>query len=287
MRLPPGRPSQILWHIALGAASRLPAVPAYRAADLAGAIKYRIQGGRIATPLPLKELVGEGAELMRWRRRQCKQIAYADLELAVALRSRPDRVAGLAHIDGLEHLDAALEAGNGALLYSVHLWGNFTFIAALASRGYKVNVIRHTPSYLVDSPEAALVRRHEERLTRALGCSLLQMEPGNFGVAVKAANALRRNEVVLTLLDKSYSKQPIDVELLQTRIRFASGHVALAKASGAPLLDSFVYREPRGHTLRAEIGPPLSGRGEPAEIVQDCASRLAPKLLRHPHAWYA
>ena len=84
--------------------------------------------------------------------------------------------------------------------------------------------------------------RSNHRLERA-GCSFLWMEAGGFGVAVKAWNALRRGEVVVSPVDQSQSQDNAVVEFFGAPAAFPRGLAVLAKTSGAPLVDYFVYRE--------------------------------------------
>jgi lauroyl/myristoyl acyltransferase len=283
----------VLWQRVLASAARLPAPLAYRVAGIAGDVKYRFQRDTMAMRPELERRAHDAAQLESWKRRQCQAIAYADMELSAfsgrrgrAGAARRDQASRRLPIAGLGHLDTALEKGNGAILYSLHLRGINTLFAALSVIGYTLNMVRHTPPSLLSPDGAARVRRREALLEAALGCRFLWMEPENFGVAVKAANALRRNEVVVMLVDKAYSKDAVEVDLLGTSATFVSGHVALAAMTGAPLLHTAVHRG-QGHGLRGEVGPPLAIEADMAHTVQASAGRLEQVIVRHPELWYA
>src|SRR5579875_2694976 len=52
------------------------------------------------------------------------------------------RLATLIEVRGLENLDAALANGRGAILYSGHVHGQYTLLAALGLRGYRPTMVR-------------------------------------------------------------------------------------------------------------------------------------------------
>jgi lauroyl/myristoyl acyltransferase len=214
-------------------------------------------------------------------------MAYAGLEVKAGMREGRERSARLLRFHGLEHLDAALTEGRGALLYTLHLCGIYTLFAALAARGYEVNLIRRAPPASLSPWQLARAQRRDAAVERALGCRFLWMEPDNFGVAVQATNALRRNEVVVALIDHLHSGPGVEVEMLGAPTVLAGGYGRLAEAAGAPLLDVFLHRGARSHPLVAEVGAPLRPAKTLSATVQECASRLGAHLERHPEVWIA
>jgi lauroyl/myristoyl acyltransferase len=117
-------------------------------------------------------------------------------------------------------------------------------------------------------------------------CRFLWTLPDSFGVAVQAANALRKNEIVLVLVDLSFSAENVDVDFLGGPARFPAGPALLAEATGAPLLDYYIYRSKERPAQVAEIGPPATvTSGRTPEAVQECATRLETHIRRHPAGW--
>lgn len=235
----------------------------------------------------LDRLVADGARRDDLKRRQCAEVAYAALELSFATAGDRGRLARASRVLGTENLDAALAEGNGAILYSLHLCGVFTLVAALSALGHRVHVFRHAPPGQVDEAAAARARQHDRDFARAVGCGFLWMEPENFGVAVSAANALRRNEMLLALIDKPYSRDAVEVELLGGRTLLQSGHAVIARRTGTPLLDVFAHRGARAYPLVVELGEPHAGADDIPATVRECASRLEAHVRRHPEGWYA
>ena len=280
--------SAAVWDVLLSAASQMPERGAYALARAVGRTEYGVRRRAIPMRPEHRALAATPRQLEQWRRRSCELKAYEELDLRRAARSRPPSCAGAVTLQGVEHLDAALAAGKGAILYSVHVRGNYTMFGLLGELGYPINIVRLDPPR---DPGAAwrhwrqVARRGE--LLEGLGCRFLGMAQEQFGVAVKAANALRRNEVVVTQVDVLHSRQTVDVRLFGGHTRLISGHAVLAQLTGAPLLSYYVHRASDWRSHVAEIGPPLhvlNGRLDAA--VQESATLLEPSIVRSPAQWY-
>jgi lauroyl/myristoyl acyltransferase len=209
--------------------------------------------------------------------------------LAIADGTRSDRLTGagaerLIEVSGGEHLAAALAGGRGAVVTAGHCEGLLVVLACLGVLGQPLNVVRLRAGHV----KGRLARWAYDRRNRRLeeqGCRFLWMEPGEkgFGVGVRALNALRRNEIVLSPVDLTQSGDNAVVEFLGGRALFPRGLPLLARTAGAPLLDLFVYRGGAGR-LVAEIGPALEVSDVDAG-VQHAASRLEQQVRLHPADW--
>jgi lauroyl/myristoyl acyltransferase len=183
----------------------------------------------------------------------------------------------LMRIEGLGNLETALDGGKGAILYSLHLWGKYTFWAALAEAGFPPTVVAHAPS----SGRLEWMRRLGERF----GYRYIWMDERNFGAAVEVANALRRNGVVLMMIDWPNPRMA-EVDFLGRRARLAAGASEVAQSTGAPLLDYYLYRDERQWVPQtAEIGVPHAASGSADRVLQQCADRLARHVRRDPPQW--
>ena len=217
------------------------------------------------------------AQVRRWALRAAELQASDHFERWLCRRMKRGEMARLMRIRGLDNLDAALQDGKGAILYSLHLWGKYTFFATLAEVG-------HPPAVVAYGPDAGR-RQWMTELQERAGYQYIWMGPGEFGVAVEAANVLRQNGVVLVMLDWPHPRM-IEVDFLGRRARLAAGAALLAQATGAPLLDYFVYRgEGRWVPQIAEIGIAHAPSGSRDDVVQDCADRLAEHVRRDPAQW--
>lgn len=271
----------------LAGAARLPLGLGYAVARWIGRVRFR----RLPRSLWLNDDVRRALGLSReqmddWGRLASELRESEALEAHLCRRLERGSLGRLIRIEGLEHLDGALAKGKGALLFSGHIAGRFTFFAALAELGYPLSLVGYPPAL---GPSGAtlptdlrLRERRAATLQEKFGCRLLWMQPGNLGVAVKAANALRRNEVVGMLVDLSHHADSVDVDLLDGRTRFALGPALVAQSMGTPMLDFFTYRDERWVPQVAEIGPSFWVGHDLQAAVRECAARLDAHIRRHP-----
>lgn len=274
----------LVWQLLLRVASHAPDRLAYAVAEGMGRLKYRLRGSRIRMRPELARLAASEPQLERWKRRMCELFAYEDLDFQLYSRGRDPRE--LIDVRGLAHLDEALAGGRGAILYSTHVVGVWTFLAALGAHGYRTTVIRYEPAHAVVPTALRLSRRRIALLEERFGAQFQYVAPNNFGIAVKAANALKRNGVVVMLIDKVWSRQSTDVAFLDGTTTFVCGHALLGSVTGAPLLDFYVHRDGGRAAHVANIGPLLRVEGAIDEECRRSASRLEEHVRRHPEHWY-
>ena len=194
----------------------------------------------------------------------------------------PANVPALIDLHGLEHLDAALAGGRGAVLSGGHVAGMDVFFAVLGVLGYPTNMIRLDVSGTKGRLARWAHRRHIARLERQ-GSKTLWMAPGSFAVAVHALNALRRGELIVSPIDLAQSSDNATVEFLGASAPFPRGLAKIARAAEAPLLDFFVHRG-ADNRLVGEIGEPYVVTDIDA-AVQHSAARLAEHIRAHPADW--
>jgi KDO2-lipid IV(A) lauroyltransferase len=218
-------------------------------------------------------------------RRSCELEASEFLEgCYIRFRSKR-RIDDLVEIRGLDNLTAALEQGRGAILYSGHIRGQFSFFAALGAKGFKPNPVRLQLRSLQLPIRRWFGDRFNSLMASKFDCRFLWTERDSFGVAVLAANALRRNEVVNILIDLSFSAENAEVDFLGQPARFPLGPILLAQATGAPLLDYYVHRTDEWVPQIAEIGPALEVSAGTEATIQECARRLEERIRSHPADW--
>ena len=181
-------------------------------------------------------------------------------------------------IRGLEHLERALADGKGAVLYSGHVCGHYTFFLALSLLGFPVNMLG-----FVESQDRWMARRWRSFFDRRF--RMLWMKKGSFGIAVQAINALRRNGVVTVEIDHTTSKPMIEVEFLSRPANFPSGPALIAQAAGAPLLHFWVNRSEAWVPQTATIGPPFYVAEDITTAVTHCAKTLEAEVLADPASW--
>lgn len=266
--------------------SLLPRSAAFSAARWIGRARYR----RKRRAIQLNEGFADVADRQRvetWVRDSFELASCEDLEACLYPRLREAKnLSKLIEIRGLENLDRVLERGKGAILYSGHVRGHFTLFAALGRLGYKPNLVGRVPGWGHLPAQRRFYEWRDAVLQRSLGCRFVPILNNNPGVAAKAVNALRRNEVVMIEIDKTASQSTAGVRFFNRKEEFPRGPVLIAQASGAPLLSFFLHRTEAWLPLVGEIGPPHHVSSDLAESLQHCASRLEEKIRLHPAMWY-
>src|SRR5205807_2117812 len=137
----------------------------------------------------------------------------------------------LLELRGLEHLNEALARGQGAFVCTSHARGLFKLLYVLAASGHTVNVIRRRRPPQIN-PFREWFELQRQLVNNDVGVNFLWMQRENFGVAVKAFNALKRNEIVVTLLDVLDIKTPtqcVRVEFLGRQVEHPIGPILIAR----------------------------------------------------------
>lgn len=283
-------PSAPVVRLGMALAGHLPAAAVRALARTAGRLAGRLP---LARRDVLRENVAHLAPTLppRDRERVARRAFVHLLEGATelwrlpTLAARPGRVADLetlATIDGRAHLDAALALGRGVIAVTPHL-GPYELGGALLARvGYPVHAVVER---LDDATLAAL-----GRYRAATGMGLVTRDAG----ARPLLRLLRDNQVVLLVADRVVGGgEGVVVPFGDGCRRVPAGPVALALASGAPLLVGSIVRTPAGPTryhLRLEAPLLLDRTGDAAHDrltgTRRLAERLAALVTAHPDQWF-
>lgn len=209
------------------------------------------------------------------------------------MRGKGRALRKLVEIRGLEHLDAALAGGKGAILCTPHLGSYLCAFSLIQRRGYPVTTIGrwwwHYPpgassivTRMWDLVYGKRVLRHRQRPN-------IEPYPGRFQSAVQAANILRDNEVVTICSDApplaAELPRTIEVPFLSARARLVPGVVYLAQATGAPVLMTTIHRLPDYRHQVLEISPPMPMDGDPATVLARCAAAMDAAIRANPTEW--
>ncbi|HEV2069380.1 MAG TPA: phosphatidylinositol mannoside acyltransferase [Acidimicrobiales bacterium] len=183
--------------------------------------------------------------------------------------------------EGLPYLDAALAAGNGAILALPHL-GGWDFAGAwLVRRGYPLAVV-------VESVEPPELLAWFTTLRTGVGLNVIPLGPAAGSAVLRE---LRANRVVALLCDRDIGGGGIEVEFFGERTTLPGGPMTLALRAGAAVLPTAVYFEGNaGH--RGEIRPSVvterrgSRRADVARLTQDLAAGLESLIRAAPEQWH-
>jgi lauroyl/myristoyl acyltransferase len=196
-------------------------------------------------------------------------------------------------IDGACHLDAALDAGHGAILWV----SRFAFADTIAKIG--LGRLGHPPVHLSRAIHGFShsrfgkrwlnpLQRHMENRYLAERVMVHEDMPG---VAMRRLRDVLVGNGVVSISVHSWGSHAAELPLLDARIRIATGAPTLAWKTGARLMPVFAFREPRAETFHLLIDKPLPIDGAQSKIeAQKCAAvryaeRLEHHVLAHPGQW--
>jgi len=188
--------------------------------------------------------------------------------------------AGMAH-EGVEHLDAALEAGRGSIMAIPHLggweWAGF----------WEAAVRKHPVTVVVEKLDPPELFEWFVDLRRSFGMHVVPLGPEAAGHVVRA---LKANHVVCLLCDRDIGGGGIEVEFFGERTHLPAGPATLALRTGAALIPTAAYFNGRGHlgVCRPPIPIERTGRlrEDVARISQLVANELEVLIRREPEQWH-
>jgi lauroyl/myristoyl acyltransferase len=296
--------------------SLLPLALGYRVARAVGRVLCALDGARRkASAASLAARLGiDRAEAERITRRSFELMCCDDLEGWLVPRLGKESIGRLISFEGLDHLDAALARGKGAVLYSGHIWGSRLCIVGLALLGYRVVRVRRNRRYQGQGHERGWLRRHESGKgdafqrrpfdryrgfatnkaryrrtfeTKLGGRSVGSVEPGrSVETGLMCVSALRKNEIVVLKPDLLFRKNTrpgdLDVNFLNGEETFRTGGALIARAAGAPLLSVWVHRPADLLPSRCVIGPPVEVHGDVRVAVEAQAAQMEAHAREDP-----
>lgn len=192
-----------------------------------------------------------------------------------------DLDAGFTH-EGYEHLDAALAAGNGAIMALPHLggweWSGFWLTQV---KGFPVTAV-------VERLEPPALFDWFAGLRQSFGFEVVALGP-EAGVAT--ARALRANHTLALLCDRDLTGTGPEVEFFGERTTLPGGPATLALRTGAPLLPTAIYFD-GPDSRRGVVLPALDTsrqgrlRDDVQRVTQDLATALEALIRRAPEQWH-
>lgn len=187
-------------------------------------------------------------------------------------------------LEGQENLDRALARGHGVILTGGH-FGNFILMYhKLARMGYKTNVIMRRMRD--ESLEEYITQIRQE-----IGVHTVYDLPAKKCV-VESLRVLRRNEILIILLDQNYgSAGRVFVDFFGRPAATAGGPVVFSLRTKAPILPIFCLGD--GSEMKHKIVIEPEFELEMCEDEQDTITRNVARITkiiegyvtRYPHEW--
>lgn len=179
-------------------------------------------------------------------------------------------------IEGLEHMQRALERGRGVVLFTGHC-GNWEWMAAaIGLSGLPMNVIarelydRRINDFVVSSR----ARHRISTIGRGSGSSARAM-----------LQTLKRNEILGVLIDQSIEAENVDVEFFGRVAPTPVGPARMAIRSGAAVICGFIERRDGRQYIRFEE-PLFPARDhDPSSLTRQITRRIEEQIRRAPGQW--
>jgi len=225
-----------------------------------------------AGPAELDELVRRS--LRSYARYWCEAFRLPAMDLDAVYRALDP------HLEGREHLDAALAAGKGAVVALPHS-GNWDVAGVWLTR----HVGRFTTVAERLRPESLFRRFVAYR--ESLGFEIVPLTGGEQPPTAVLTERLRRNGVVCLVADRDLTGSGVPVTFFGEATRMPAGPAFLAMRTGAALLPVSCWFTPSGWGVR--IRPPVPvGRGRDGvhSATQAVADAFAAEIAEHPEDWH-
>ncbi len=196
------------------------------------------------------------------------------------------QIGDLVEIRGLQQLDRALEQGRGCIMYSGHFRGRWSFFAKLGLLGYRPLVIRQNPPPNMSRTFYWFQDRFDNLFSTKFDCQFLWVESPNRTVVVKAAAHLRKNGVLVNLIDiSSYANRVAEVNFLNKKEQFPTGTVLLSQITHAPLLGFSIHYSAEQTRYVCEFGPAHVASEDALASTQQLATQIEASIVSHPEDW--
>jgi KDO2-lipid IV(A) lauroyltransferase len=183
-------------------------------------------------------------------------------------------------VEGIEHVDGALERGNGAVLVAGH-FGNWEYMGAcLAQMGYPI-------AFLVGEQHNKLIDDMMNQNRELMGIRIIHM-----GIAVRGVmKTLRDNRIVALLSDQDAGRQGVFVQFFGKPSSTHQGPAIFALKTGAPIIFASAIRLPRGkhkmvfELLRFDYLDGITDKNI-YEMTQAYTTLLENKIREYPDHWF-
>ena len=279
----------------------LPAPLAYGIACLRGGWRYRWDRRSREEVIRCLEVVlgdqlspRERARVARdsFRIRSCQPVDV------MRLIGKGRLLAKLVEIRGLEHIEAALAAGKGAIIASAHFGSSASpAFSLLGAYGFPITVIGRRPSQFAFLLKRSAMERFfyrqliEKPVVRHLHRPTIEPRVGRLDMAVRAASILRKNELIAICLDPANARvedraRAVQVNFLNGKALLLPGAITIAQLTGAPVLMSFMRRSPDWRHQVLEISPPMPLDGDTVTAFERCLAEVEAAIRQNPAHWH-
>jgi KDO2-lipid IV(A) lauroyltransferase len=189
----------------------------------------------------------------------------------------------LVKLEGKEHLDHALDEGNGVIALTAHL-GNFPLMGIrLVNEGYPLSIVTRDP----ENPKVA---KMITSFRDDIGMESIPDKPRLTCVS-RCLKALKRNRILLLQIDQNAPVTECWVDFFGYLVPTFKGPALFSLRTRAPIIPMFIIRNPDHHHT-VVIHPPFE-LNLTGNIQQDITSNIArltkiveATIREYPEQWW-
>jgi len=194
--------------------------------------------------------------------------------------TQPETILSRTHIEGVEHLEAALSLGKGVIIFSAHL-GPFNYLAQWISiKGYKITI----------PVERLKDQRMLDLMLKLRSSKGVQFVPlGGSAPMRTIIKALRNKQIVLITADRAVEGESVEKPFFGEPARLPIGPVLLSQRTGAALVGGCGWHTTRTHIEGQFV--PLSlelteeERANTDTLMDALIERMENYIQAHPEQW--
>jgi len=273
-----------LMRLASGVAARMPRRLSYQLASLlSGAAALLLPTKRSSAESNAARVIGrpkDSPEVRALARRMFRSYGHYYVDFFGLTGGLWRRVREMVRVEGLDHLESALERGKGAIFVTAHLGSWDMGSAALAQQAGLPSMSAIVEPVSDGTSDSAVTSMREVR-----GINVIPL-----GKPLRVWRALKRNEIVFIVGERLVGAEGVDVEFFGERATLPRGAAWLSLKSGAPIVPGFCIRQPDG-TYVGYIERPIfvESTDDFETAVRACTQRIAhvfeDYIGKYPEQW--
>lgn len=196
-------------------------------------------------------------------------------------------------VNGLEHLEAALDLGRGAILWECNFGNRLLAKATLADCGFLLSQV-HADAHWGSATWVGqhLVKRYRRQTEERLFPEMIDITDDSLAYVRRMINRLNQNGIICISAFGQRGQKFVTAEFLGRQRRFSTGAITLSKMTGAPIIPLFCFRADGGKDsviLEKPVFQDQAGDTEQAamDTVGAYIKMLESYIYRYPANWYA